>query len=40
MMLNERVNNGIGTSTIPDEVWKVLFAAKCQDLGISSKSDK
>ena len=29
-----------GLNTIPDQVWTMLYEAKCVDLGIPSKSEK
>ena len=38
--LDERINNGVSASTVPDSTWRLLYEAKCMDLGIPCKSDK
>lgn len=40
LRLREAVTNGISNLTIADEIWVMLYEAKCIDLGIPARSDK
>ena len=40
LRLREQMNNGVSNLTIPDQVWVMLYEAKCMDLGIPARSDK